>query len=148
MKIKRYSPLIDKLFFLIAVPSALFMAAMLALVVVIPAGAAWVIVLLCTVLVAYFLISPLFGYVELRERSVFIKCGFFLKKEIAYECIRGVCRERKWYSDSMLSLKNAMDHINIKYNRFDVFSVSVIENEELARQIEERVAQCREPNKG
>ena len=44
----------------------------------------------------------------------------------------------------MISLKNAFEHINIKYNTFDLFSVSVVENEELMEQIIVRVKEKRE----
>ena len=120
------------------------MMAMIALVIALPSLVAWIVVLLCTALLAYCLVSPLFGYVELREDCVWIRCGFFLKKQIPYERIRTVTKERKWYSDSMISLKNAFEHINIKYNTFDLFSVSVVENEELMEQIMVRVKEKRE----
>ena len=94
--------------------------------------------------VAYFLISPLFGYVELRQDTVFVKFGFILKREIPYKSIRGVSRERKFYSDSMLALKNSLEHINIKYNSFDMVSVSVVNNELLTERLEARRAACRE----
>ena len=99
---------------------------------------AFLLTLLVDVFVFYFLISPLFGYVELREDSVFIKFGLLLKREIPYGKIRGVTEERKFYADSMLSLKNALVHINIKYNSFDMVSVSVVGNGELKEEIEAR----------
>ena len=76
--------------------------------------------------VLYFIISPLFGYVELREDSLFIKFGFFMNREIPYPKIRGTSFEHKFYSDSMLSLKNSADHVNIKYNTFDIKSTRMI----------------------
>ena len=87
----------------------------------------------------YFMISPLFGFVELREETVFIKFGFIIKREIPYAKIRGTSKDRKFYSDSMLALKTALEHVNIKYNRFDMVSVSVVDNDELIREIEERM---------
>ena len=89
-------------------------------------------------LVLYFTISPLVGYVELREKTVFIKLGFIMKREIPYAKIRGTEKDRKFYSDSMVALKTALEHVNIKYNRFDVISVSVENSDELMREIEER----------
>jgi hypothetical protein len=91
------------------------------------------------ILIAYFIISPLFGYVELREKSVFIKFGFIMSREIPYEKIRGFSKARKFYSDSMLSLKNSFDHVNIKYNTFDMISVSVTDNDLLISDIEARM---------
>jgi hypothetical protein len=85
------------------------------------------------------MISPLFGYVELREESIFVKLGFFMKKEIPYNKIRDVEKTRKLYSDSMSALKNSLDHVNIKYNRFDVLSVSVVDNDDLMKRIKARM---------
>lgn len=93
--------------------------------------------------VFYFLASPLFGYVELRENSVFIKFGFILKKEIPYGKIRALSKERRIYSESMLSLKNSLDHVNIKYNTFDIVTVSVSDNDELIRETKERISSCK-----
>lgn len=136
MQNKRFRPLLDKLFWITWVPTALIMLAvtLLSLYHIV----ALLLTLLVDVFVFYFLVSPLFGYVELRESSVFIKFGFFLKREIHYEKIRGVTRERKFYADSILSLKNALTHINIKYNSFDMVSVSVVGNDELKNEIESR----------
>ena len=123
----RYKPLIDKLFWIIFSPTVCLIAAMtvvssiepFTLFIAIPIDLA----------VVYLLVSPLFGYVELRQDSVYIKYGFFLKKEIPYKKIRGVVKERKFYSDSMMSLKNAYEHVNIKYNTFDITTVSVVNND-------------------
>ena len=99
---------------------------------------ALLIMILVDIFTFYFLISTLFGYVELREKSVFIKFGFLLKKEIPYDKIRGTVKERRFYSDSMRSLKNAIEHVNIKYNSFDVVTVSVMDNDKLIEEIERR----------
>jgi hypothetical protein len=92
----------------------------------------------------YFLFSSLFGFVELREKSVFIKFGFILKTEIPYSSIRGIAKDRKFYSDSMLSLKNALSHVNIKYNKFDLVTVSVKENDEFIEELTRRIKKDRE----
>ncbi len=89
--------------------------------------------------VLYFFLSSLAGYVELREESVFIKLGFIMKIDIPYEKIRGFSRQRKIYSDSTVSIKNSLEHVNIKYNKFDLVSVSVVTNDELIQQIEKRI---------
>ena len=126
MQVKRYKPLVDKLFYIILIPTVLLLIAFTVISAFEPT------MLLVTVPVdivcLYFLISPLFGYAELRESSLFIKFGFFMKREIPYSKIRGISCARKWYSDSMLSLKNSMEHLNIKYNSFDMVSISVCEN--------------------
>ena len=138
MESKRFKPLIDKLFWFIWIPLAVVLIAATALSALEPLG---LIILLSTDLFTlYFLISSLVGYVEIRENSVFIKCGFILKKEIPYGKIRGLSKERKFYSESMISIKNAFEHVNIKYNKFDVISVSVSSNDELIRELEARMA--------
>lgn len=137
MEKKRYLPLIDKLFFIVSIPTLILVGAGVAISVYsIPA-----LLIMCAIalFVLYVLISPLFGYVELGESSLVIKYGFFLKKEIPYTSIRDITRERKFYSDSMLSLKNSLDHVNIKYNKFDITSVSVKSNDELIAELEKRI---------
>ena len=136
MKNKRYKPLVDKLFYMISIPTAAMMIGFTVLGIFEPTSL-WVI-LPVDALIFYFLISPLFGWVELRENSVFIKFGFFTKREIAYSKIRGVDKVRRWYSDSMLSIKNSFEHLNIKYNSFDMLSVSVVENDELVEELSKR----------
>ena len=128
--------MIDKLFWWITIPTAmlfffLFLISVCELV-------AFLITFSTMLLTAYFLISPLFGYVELREKTVFIKFGFFMKREIPYEKIRGTKKERKWYSDSMLSLKNSMEHVNLQYNTFDFVTISVVDNDEFIRELNKR----------
>ena len=136
MENKRYKPLVDKLFYIITIPTVVFLAAMtvisafdpLSLLVTIPTD----------VFTLYFLVSPLFGYVELREESLFIKYGFILKREIPYAKIRGTVKERSFIAESMLSLKNSFDHVRIKYNTFDVTIVSVVGNDEFVSELENR----------
>lgn len=133
----RFYPLLDKLFWCIAVPTALILLA----ATVISAIFDLVILFLMLPLdlfTFYFLISPLFGYVELREETLFIKFGFFMKKEIPYANIHGVKKERRWYSESMMSLKNAMEHVNIRYGGFDVVTVSVKDNDAFIEALNER----------
>ena len=141
MENRIYKPLVDKLFFLIFIPTGLFLAAM-SFVAVLEPHALWLMIPL-DLLILYFIVSPLFGYVELRGESVFIKFGFFMKREVAYKNIRGVSRERRFYSDSMLSLKNSFEHVNIKYNVYDLYTVSVEDNGAFIAELEERVAKCR-----
>lgn len=139
MQRKRFKPLIDKLFFIIFIPTLLLVLS----ATVIPAIFArqtlfWTAPIV--VFVLYFLISPLFGWVELRDEALFIKYGFFLKKEIPYGKIRGTEIKKSFYAESMMSLKNSFEHVNIKYNAFDVTSVSVVGNEELIQELEHRCA--------
>lgn len=137
MEVKRFKPLIDKLFWIILIPTVILIisATLLSLFEL----GALLIMLGVDIFTLYFLVSSLFGYVELRENSIFIKFGLIMKKEIPYNKIRGITRARKFISDSMLSLKNALDHVNIKYNTFDMVSVSVIENDKFIRELELRI---------
>jgi hypothetical protein len=86
----------------------------------------------------YFLVSSVVGYVELRENTLFIRFGFFITREIPYAKIRSLKKERRVYSESMLALKNSLDHVDIRYNSFDVVSVSVKGNDDLIAEIEAR----------
>ena len=138
MENKRYKPKFDKLYLWILISTALFILTLTTVTAIFEP-----ITLFYTVpvsmLVSYFLITPAFGYAELRESTLFVKFGFFMKREIPYEKIRGVVENRKFYSDSMLSLKNSLDHLNVKYNRFDVLSISVKENDDFKRELELRI---------
>ena len=95
LKVIRYKPLLDKLFFIILIPTVILLVTgtvfaafdTFALFIMIPVD----------LFALYFLVSPLFGYVELRENTLFIKFGFFMKREIAYEKIRGTVKERKFF---------------------------------------------------
>lgn len=137
MEIKRYKPLLDKIFWIIWVPTLILLA--VATVITAADIIAFILMISVDLFTVYFMISPLFGYVELREESIFVKLGFFMKKEIPYNRIRDVEKTRKLYSDSMSALKNSLDHVNIKYNRFDVLSVSVVNNDDLIKRIKARM---------
>ena len=137
MKAKVYRPRTDHIFWWISIPTMTMLIAMTVLACFEPVTL--LIMLPTDAFTLYFLVAPLFGYVELREHTVFIKYGPILKREIPYAKIRGVARERKFYSDSMLSLKCAMEHVNIKYNKFDVTSVSIDDSEDLIRELEARM---------
>ena len=134
---KRFKPKIGKTFYVIWIPTVLFLSVMTA--VSLGAPLAFVILLMTDALTLYFLLTSLFGYVELRDDAVFVKFGFIAKAEIPYSTIRGVTKERKLYADSIMSLKYSLDHVNIKYNRVDIVSVSVTDNDELISEIEARI---------
>ena len=132
---KRYPPLIDKLYWMLFIPTV----ALTLLISIIPSLEAPKTLFLTVpifLFLIYFFISPLFGYVELRESTLFIKYGLILKREIPYKKIRGTEKKHAWYSDSMLSLKNSLDHVNIKYNTFDLTAVSVKGNDEFISELE------------
>ena len=134
----KYKPKFDKLYLWILIPTAILMLSVTAISAIFE-PITLLITFPVTLLVVYFLVTPAFGYVELREFSLFVKFGFFMKREIPYEKIRGVEKCRKFYSDSMLSLKNSMEHLNIKYNKFDILSVSVTDNDALTKELEEKI---------
>jgi len=138
MKNKIFKPLIDKLFWILLIPTAALMLGVTVLAVFEPS--ALLIIIPTDIFVGYFLIAPLFGYVELRENSLFIKYGFILKKEIPYTKIRSLEKDRKWYSDAMMSLKSSMEHVIIKYNRFDVTIVSVVDNDTFMEELSKRIS--------
>lgn len=124
---KRYKPKIDRLFYIIWVPTLLILAAATAVSCLEPLPL--LIMLSVDIFTLYFLVSPLFGYVELRESSLFIKYGFIIKREIPYTKICGIKKEKRIQSEAMLSLKSALEHVKIKYNRFDFTVVSVTDND-------------------
>lgn len=134
---ERFKPHLDKLFWIILIPTSVFMIGWTAVACFEPLML--LIMLPTDALVMYFLITPLFGYVELRESTMFIKFGLVLKKEIPYSKIYKITTARKLYSDSVTSLKNSLEHVNVWYNSFDVVSLSVKSNDELIRKLEEKI---------
>lgn len=138
MERKRYKPKFDKLFFFILIPTAILLLGLLILAVLAPSTFGNIIIVGTVLFTAYFFISPCFGYAELREQTLFIKFGFLMKKEIPYAHIRGIEKKRTAIADSMLSLKNAMEHINVKCNAFDVFSLSLKEEEDFINELKAR----------
>ena len=138
MENKRYKPMIDKYFWIIWIPLMAFLLAATLLSLFEPV--VLVILLLTDLFCFYFMVSSLVGYVELREKSVYIKFGFIIKRDIQYNKIREINTERKVLTYSFLSLKNALEHINIKYNKFDMVTVSVLKNDELIMELNDRIA--------
>ena len=136
MENKIYKPLIGKMFYVISIPTALLLIAVTitavythALLIMIPTD----------LLTLYFIISPLFGKVTLTEEGIVVKFGFFATRIVPYSHIRSLEKVRKWYSDSTMSLKNSMEHVNIKYNRFDIVSVSVTDNDGFIAEVNSRI---------
>ena len=135
---RKFKPLIDKSFYLIWVPLSVIM--IILTVISIEYLSALIIMALTDIFTFYFLFSSLSAYVELREDTMLVKFGFIIKREIEYSRIREISKERRFYSQSMLSIKNALEHVNIKYNRFDVISVSVVTNDELISELNARIS--------
>ena len=134
---KIYKPKIDGLFYAIWIPTVLLLLVCTVMACVEPI--ALLILIATDIFTLYFLVSPLVGYVELRENTVFIRYGFFITREIDYLRIRDMKKERKFYSETMLSLKNSMEHVTVKYNKFDVTTVSVTDNDDLMMNIRARI---------
>ena len=134
---KRYKPLIDRTYVTMMIIIFVILTVMTVIAAFSPV--ALLIVLPIYLLVVYHLISPLFGYVELRENSLYVKYGLFIKKEIPYSKIRGVAKGRGFYSESMLSLKCAIEHVNIKYNAFDMTTVSVVDNDTFISELNKKI---------
>ena len=137
MENKRYKPKVDKLFYFIMIPTMIIVLSPVIICGILVPTTLFITVpiLLFT---TYFLITTLFGYAELRESSLFIKYGFFISREIPYDKIRGIEKERSVISTSILSIKNALDHVNIKYNKFDVTTISLDDNDGFIRELNER----------
>ncbi len=138
----RFRPKIDRLFAFIFIPVLVILLGVTVTVGIFePASLLYFIPI--GLFVLYFLISPLFGFVELSENELFIKYGFFLKKSIPYEKIRSLEKSRSFYSTSMMSLKCAFEHIDVKYNTFDVTTVSVADNDEFIEKMQKIIESTR-----
>lgn len=137
MSNQRFKPKFDKLYWWILAPCVIYMIVMTAISFMHPTML--IITAAVDLLLVWALVTPWFGYVELREQTVLVKFGLFLKREIPYSKIRKTDKVRRWYSESMLSLKNAMEHVDIRYNSFDVVSVSVVENDALIEALAARI---------
>ena len=137
MENKIYKPKVDRLFYIIWIPTVLLLIAgtVITCFDIIPL----LLMLSVDIFTLYFLVSLLVGYVELRPDSMFVKYGFIIKREIPYTNIREIKKERKLYSESMMSLKNAIEHVNIKYNSFDVTTVSVTDNDAFIIELTSRI---------
>ena len=133
----RFKPLIGKMFWIIWLPTIALMA--VATAISVSATLALIILIATDILVLYFFLTSLAGYVELRENTLFVKLGFILKIEIPYERIVRVSKERKLYTDSLLSIKNSMEPVTIRYNKFDVICVSVVTNDKFIEELNARV---------
>ena len=133
----RFKPLIGKMFWIIWLPTIALMA--VATAISVSATLALIILIATDIFVLYFFLTSLAGYVELRENTLFVKLGFILKIEIPYERIVRVSKERKLYTDSLLSIKNSMEHVTIRYNKFDVICVSVVTNDKFIEELNARI---------
>lgn len=130
VNIKKYKPKVDKLFYILLVVINVISLAIL----IIPqlfylSFESFIFSIIVILFINYFLISPLFGYIEIKETSIFIKYGIILKKEIPFNKIKKLELKKKWYSDSILALKCSIEHVDITFNSYDKTCVSVKEND-------------------
>lgn len=130
VNIKKYKPKVDKLFYIMLVVINVISLAIL----IIPqlfylSFESFIFSIIVILFINYFLISPLFGYIEIKETSIFIKYGIILKKEIPFNKIKKLELKKKWYSDSILALKCSIEHVDITFNSYDKTCVSVKEND-------------------
>ncbi len=132
MKI-RYKPKTDKLFWWMLVIVNAICLPMLALGFFNTVSLVFAVLLL--LFVNYFLLSPLFGYAELREEDLYIKYGLFIHKTIPYKNIRTAEIKRSVISEAVLNLKLSLEHTLIKYNKFDFTIVSVTDNRAFAEEL-------------
>ena len=121
---KKYRPLVDKYFYIICIPVIILL--LIGTIISFSSPIGLIIMIGVNIFCYYFMVSSLFGYVELKENTLFIKFGFILKKEIPYQSIREISKDRKFLSYSHLSLKNAFEHVNIKYNKYDKNFLSLL----------------------
>ncbi len=133
---KKYKPKTDKLFWwLLVIVNAVCLPLLIiaffdpvSLFVIVP----------IFLFVNYLMVSPLFGYAQLREDALYIKYGLILKKTIPYEKIRGMEIKRSIISESMMGLKLSLEHVVIKYNTFDCTEVGVRDNQAFIEELKEK----------
>ena len=137
MENKRYKPLVDKFFYILASVTLILVASPMIICGILAPTTLFITTPIC-LFSLYFFISPLTGYVEVRESSIYIRYGFIMTKEIEYNRIRSVEKDRTAISPSLISLKSSLEHVNIKFNTFDITTVSVKDNDDLIKEITER----------
>ena len=124
----KFKPRVDKYYLWIAIPTEIFLIVMTVMTVVHFTLFGLIVMLFALALSSFFILSPvLFGYAELRDDELFVDFGVFIKRSIPYSKIRSVEKKHRFYSESMLSLKCAIDHVDVKYNSFDMISLSLKE---------------------
>ena len=135
-KVKKYKPKIDRLFWIIW--SIVTIILVPCTIIALSDWVSGIILILTDIFTYYFMITSLVAYVELRENTMYVKFGFILKREIPYEKIIKIEKEKKVMSYSMLSIKNSYEHYNIRYNKYDMITVSVVDNEDLIKELKLR----------
>ncbi|MGM9969290.1 MAG: PH domain-containing protein [Anaeroplasma sp.] len=138
---KRYKPKIDKLFYiLLIIVNTLLLAILLIPILVFNSFEGLPFTIIVVLFVDYLLLSSIFGYVEIKENLICIKYGLILKKEIPFNKIKKLEIKRKWYSDSLLALKNSIEHVDITFNSYDKTCVSVKDNYAFVEEVKKKLA--------
>ena len=136
----KFRPRVDKYYLWIAIPTEIFLIVMTVMTLVHFTLFGLIVMLLALALSSFFILSPIFfGYAELRDDELFVDFGVFIKRSIPYSRIRAIEKKRRFYSESMLSLKCAIDHVDIKYNRFDVLSLSLKDEEVFVEELNKKI---------
>ena len=137
----KFRPRVDKYYLWIAIPTEIFLIVMTVMTLVHFTLFGLVVMLLALALSSFFILSPIFfGYAELRDDELFVDFGVFIKRSIPYSKIRAIEKKRRFYSESMLSLKCAIDHVDIKYNRFDTISLSLCNEDKFIAELNKKTA--------
>ena len=142
MKDKIYKPLIDKYFYYIWAPITILLA--ICTYISLFEVTSFFIMVSTDIFTFYFMISSLVGYCKFQEETLYIRFGFILKIEINYKDIIEIKKERGVMTYTMLSLKNALDHITIKYNKYDFIAISVKNQEDFIQELELRIKKAKE----
>ena len=136
----KFRPRVDKYYLWIAIPTEIFLIVMTVMTLVHFTLFGLIVMLLALALSSFFILSPIFfGYAELRDDELFVDFGVFIKRSITYSRIRAIEKKRRFYSESMLSLKCAIDHVDIKYNHFDVLSLSLKDEEVFIEELNKKI---------
>jgi hypothetical protein len=136
----KFKPRVDAQYLWIAIPTELFLLVMTVMTLVHFTLFGLIIMLAALAFSSFFILSPIFfGYAELREDELFVDFGIFIKRSIPYSKIRKIEKKSSFYSESMLSLKCARDHVNIKYNSFDIISLSLKDEDSFIEELHKKI---------
>lgn len=121
----KFKPLVDKYFYTPIILVLILFIAPIMVGIVCKQIDQIIITSLLFIVIGVLLISPLFGYVKIEDDHIFIKYGLFFKRKIFYTNITEITKERKFYATSLISHKTALDHVFIKYNKYDDTCISI-----------------------
>ena len=114
MQSKKYTPLVDKLFYLLSLTTLLVVLTPTVVCGILEPSTLFI-TLPIFIFTAYFFVSPLCGYVELRDGGLYIKYGFIVSRTIPYEKIRRIERERK-----IISPRHSLDQERPRPHKYQI----------------------------